>query len=110
MLEILSKDKPVKNAFLLETLPYIAHKSGVLGHKLAMTETVMKLVNEAANTNNPELLWQAKAEIDAYIPMIDMVKEEFARLWKLENKEFFLDVVLRRYTNQVNILQQEARI
>lgn len=109
VLEILSENKPGKNAFLLETLPFIAHKSGVLGHKLAMTEKVIKLVNEAANTNNPELLWQAKAEIDAYIPMIEMVKEEFTRLWKLENKDFFLDVVLRRYTNQVNILQQRSK-
>ncbi len=109
VLDILAENKPVKNAFLLETLPYIAQKTGVLGHKLAMTEKVIKLVNKAANTNNPDLLWQAKAEIDAYIPMIDLVKEEFIRLWKLENKDFFLDVVLRRYTNQINILQQRSK-
>lgn len=108
VMAILEDLKPTKNAFLLETLPFIANKSGVLGQKLIMNEKVIKLVNEAAETNNPELLLQAKAEIDAYIPLVDGVEKEFVRLWNVENKPYFLDIIQKRYQNQRTLLQKRS--
>lgn len=107
---LLEEIQPTKNQFMIETLPFVALKMGVLGRKLQMTQNVIQLVNEAAETNNKDLLLKAKNEIDTFIPLIDEVEKEFAKLWLIENKPYFLDTVKSRYDKFRSTLVQRSKV